>query len=103
KGYEHLELFNCEVAYLGGNREFQAVGEHNWQVTANASTVLPDGRDVADVHTEAPNGALIGHIFTSEKRFTYSTLIGNGALDKVVTVQAPLSTAKAKATVETTG
>lgn len=103
KGYEHLELFSTEVAYLGNNREFQAAPEHNWQVTANPSSVLPDGRTVAAVHPDAPNGTLIGRIFTSEKRFSYATLIGNATLDKIVTPHAPISTAKAKATVATAG
>jgi hypothetical protein len=102
KGFEHLELFSCEVAYLGSNREYQAAGEHTWQIVANPTTVLPDGRLVSAVHSDAPNGEMVYRIFTTEKRFSYATLVGNGTLQKIVTPNKPISVAKSKATLETT-
>lgn len=102
-GYEHLEILNCEVVYLGSPRDFQAANQHNWQVTLNFSDTLLDGRAVSAVHSDAPNGELAFRMFTTGARFSYATLIGNGAATAVVTSYKPISTARCKATIETTG
>lgn len=102
-GYEHLELFNCECRYLGRGYNTKGAVVYRWQVIANNVDTLWDGRDLSSVYTTAPNGELGAVIRTSDNRFSYSVLVGDNAVTAVTTAYKPISTAKSKATVETTG
>ena len=55
------------------------------------------------VHTDVPGAKLLGWEISSLKRFSYSVLIGNASLQKIVTTHKPVSTATSIATLETTG
>lgn len=102
-GYEHLELYSCIVRWLGSPWGTKAAGEYRYQVTANNVDVLPDGRTVASVHPTAPNGQLPYIVRSSDYRYSYSVLVGDGIVTAVTTAYKPISVAKSKATVETTG
>jgi hypothetical protein len=102
-GFEHLEIINAEISYLGSSRDFQAANQHNWQVTLNFADTLPDGRAVNAVHADAPNGELSFRMFTTAARFSYATLVGDNSVTQVTTSYKPITTARAKATLETSG
>lgn len=102
-GYEHLELFNCECSYLGHAWNTKGAIVYRWQVVANNVDVLWDGRSVDAVYTTAPAGELGAVIRTSDNRFSYSVLVGDAAETDITTAYKPISIAKSKATLETTG
>lgn len=102
-GYEHLELYNCGVQYLGSAWGTKAAVEYRYRVTVNNVDVLPDGRLVSAVYPTAPGGLMPGITRTSDNLYSYSMLVGDGVETQIVTAYKPISIAKSKATLETTG
>lgn len=102
-GYEHLPLLNCEVGFLGSGYNTKGAAVWRWQVTCNNADVLPDGRSVSSVFADAPNGEIGAMLLTSDYLYTYNAFVGDGIVTSPVLVQKPISVAKTKSTVETTG
>lgn len=102
-GYEHLELYNCAIRYLSSGWGTKAAAVYRYQVTVNNVDVLPDGRAVSAVYNTAPNGQLAGVVRSADSRYSYSMIVGDGVETQIVTAYKPISVAKSKATVETTG
>ncbi len=101
KGFSHLEILNATITYLGTGYNYRGVESHQFQVTCNRADNLADGRTVASVHTETEQ--LRYRIRTSDKRYTYVSFVGNNVLTDIPVPYKPVSVAKSKATVETTG
>jgi hypothetical protein len=102
-GFEGLLLPNTEWRKLGSPRQSRGVSYQRYFVTINYADRLLDGRLVSAIHTDVPGGKLLGWEISSLKRFSYSVLIGNNSLQKIVTANKPVSTATSIATLETTG
>lgn len=102
-GYEHLVLPRCEAKPLGSGYGTKAAAVWRWQITVNNTDTMPDGRTVASVFADAPSGEITGFNVTTDYFWTYSSFVGDNAITSPVLAQKPISTAKTKATVETTG
>lgn len=103
KGYEHLELFNTAVRFLGSGFTTKGAAVYRYRVTCNDTDILPDGRTLSTVFSTAPNGRLGGIIRSADNRYSYSVLVGDNAETDVTTAYKPISIAKSKAVIETTG
>jgi len=102
-GFRHLLLFNVEFRDLGAGFNFQGAATRRYRVTANASDTLPDGRTVASVFPAVPGGQMLGLEFTTVKRCTFASFMGDNTITSPVLAQKPISTATTIATLETTG
>jgi len=103
KLYEHLEIPRAEVSFLGSALNFQGAAEYNWSVTVNPTDVLPDGRSVSTVFTDAPDGMVSYILHSSDYRMTRTAFVGDGTITAIPISYKAASAGKTHATVETTG
>ena len=102
-GYEGLLLPNTTWRKLGSPRQTRGVSYQRYALDVNYADRLLDGRLVSAVFTDVPGAKLLGWEISSLYRFSYSTLIGNASLQKIVTSHKPVSVGTSFATIETTG
>jgi hypothetical protein len=100
-GFSHLEILNATITYLGTAMNYRGVETHQFQITCNLADNLADGRTVVSVHTETDQ--LRYRLRSTDKRYTYVSFVGDNAIDDITVPYKPISVAKSKATVETTG
>lgn len=103
KLYETVEFPRAEVSFLGSAFNYQGAAEYNWSVTVNPTDVLPDGRSVATVFTDAPDGQVSYIMHSSDYRMTRTAFVGDNAIVAIPVSYKAVSAAKTQATVETTG